>query len=127
MIVSVGHEYRMAGDFDTCIKTFDQLIAIKDGGEVRTDRALCRHGLKDDQGTLDDLTAAVANDPTYAPAHYYLGGRLAVAKRLKEAAAEYTKYLDLDPNGSLARPARERLNEAKAVMAKDRSAGSKKK
>jgi len=126
MIASVGYEYRMGGEYDACVKTFDRAIAIKDGGEVRTERALCRLGLKDDRGTLDDLMAAVASDPTYPQAHYYLAGRLALAKRLKEAAAEYTKYLDLAPAGSLAKPARERLNAVKEAMAKERGGPSKK-
>ncbi|HXX67561.1 MAG TPA: tetratricopeptide repeat protein [Polyangiaceae bacterium] len=127
MVASVGHEYRMAGEFEACVKTFDEAIAIRDGGEVRTERALCRLGLKDDRATFEDLSAAVANDPTYAPAHYYLAGRLATAKRFKEAAAEYAKYLDLDPNGSLSQQARERLGAAKEAMAKDRSSSAKKK
>jgi Flp pilus assembly protein TadD len=112
MIASVGHEYRMAGEFESCIKTFDRAIQIKDGGEVRTDRALCRLGLKDEKGTLDDLQNAVAKEPSYAPAHYYLGGRLALQKRFKDAATEYAKYLELAPNGSLAKPANERLKAA---------------
>jgi tetratricopeptide (TPR) repeat protein len=112
LIASIGHEYRMAGEFDSCAKTFDRAVGIKDGGEVRTERALCKLGLKDEKGTLDDLQAAVAKEPTYAPAHYYLGGRLAMTKHFKEAAAEYGKYLSLEPNGSLARPATERLKAA---------------
>jgi len=44
LIASVGHEYRMAGEFDSCVQTFDSAIAIRDGGEVRTERALCRLG-----------------------------------------------------------------------------------
>ncbi len=118
MIASVGHEYRMAGEFDACIKTFDRAVAMKDGGEVRTERALCRLGLKDDKGTLDDLQTAVAKDPGYAPAHYYLGGRLAMAKRFKEAAAEYAKYLELEPTGSLAKAAGERMKAAQEAAAK---------
>jgi tetratricopeptide (TPR) repeat protein len=109
LIASIGLEYRLAGEFPSCIKTFDRAVAIKDGGEVRTERALCHHGLKDDKATLDDLSAAVSIEPTYAPAHYYLGGRFAQAKQWKQAAAEYSKYLELAPNGSLAKPAAERL------------------
>jgi tetratricopeptide (TPR) repeat protein len=120
MIASIGHEYRMAGEFDGCVKTFDRAVAMKDGGEVRTERALCRLGLKDEKGTLGDLQAAVDKDPTYAPAHYYLGGRLAMSKRFKDAAAEYGKYLQLEPNGSLAKPAAERMKAAQ-------DAGGKKK
>jgi tetratricopeptide (TPR) repeat protein len=118
MIDSVGHEYRMAGEFASCVQTFDRAVALKDGGEVRTERALCRLGQKDEKGTLDDLEAAVAKDPTYAPAHYYLGGRLALAKKFKEAAAEYGKYLSLAPDGSLARQANERLKASQAAAKK---------
>jgi len=68
--------------------------------------------LKDEKATLDDLQAAVAKESSYAPAHYYLGGRLALAKRFKEAATEYAKYLEIAPSGSLAKPASERLKAA---------------
>jgi Flp pilus assembly protein TadD len=118
MIASIGHEYRMAGEFDSCVKTFDHAVSMKDGGEVRTERALCRLGLKDDKGTVVDLQAAVDKEPTYAPAHYYLGGRLAMSKRFKDAAAEYGKYLQLAPNGSLAKPAADRMKAAEDAMGK---------
>jgi tetratricopeptide (TPR) repeat protein len=122
MLVSIGFEYRMAGEFDSCIKLFDRIVAMKDGGEARTDRALCKLGMKDEKGTLDDLQAAVAKEPSYAPAHYYLGGRFAMTKHYKEAAAEYAKYLELAPTGSLAKPALERLK-----MAQDAAKAPKKK
>src|SRR5205823_9573581 len=79
MLASIGHEYRMAGEFPSCLKIFDRAVGIKDGGEVRTERALCKLGMKDEKGMLGDLKAAVEKDPIYAPAHYYLGGRLATA------------------------------------------------
>jgi hypothetical protein len=50
-------------------------------------------------------------ESTYAVAHYYLANRLAMAKHNKEAAAEYQKYLDLAPTGSLVRQAQARLKE----------------
>ncbi len=115
MLASIGHEYRMAGEFGACVKTFDRAVQLKDGGEVRTERALCRLGLKDEKGALDDLEAAVRNEPTYAPAHYYLGGRLAMTKEFKEAASEFAKYLSMAPNGSLAMPAAERMKAAQAA------------
>ena len=125
MIASIGHEYRMAGDFDGCIKTFDHAVSLRDGGEVRTERALCRLGTKDDKGTMDDLQAAVAKEPGYAPAHYYLGGRLAMAQRFQDAAAEYGKYLQLEPHGSLAQAASDRMKAAQAA-AKVKGAPKKK-
>jgi tetratricopeptide (TPR) repeat protein len=122
MIVSIGHEYRMAGEFGGCTKALDRAIGMKDAGEPRTERALCKLGLKDEAGALADLQASVSTvEPTYAPAHYYLAGRLASTKRYKEAAAEYQKYLDLAPTGSLAGPAADRLK-----MAKDAAKGKKK-
>jgi Tfp pilus assembly protein PilF len=108
MLLSIGFEYRMAGQFDACIALFDRVIALKDAGEARTDRALCKLGAKDEKGTVDDLRAAVAKEPGYAQAHYYLAGRLASAKHYREAAAEYARYLELAPEGSLARAATER-------------------
>jgi tetratricopeptide (TPR) repeat protein len=122
MIVSIGHEYRMAGEFVGCTKALDRAIGMKDGGEARTERALCKLGGKDEAGALADLQAAVSTEPTYAPAHYYLGGRLASTKHYKEAAAEYQKYLDLAPSGSLAKAAGDRLK-----MAQDAARGGKKK
>ena len=122
MIVSIGHEYRMAGEFGGCTRALDRAIGMKDGGEARTERALCKLGVKDEPGALADLQAAVSNEATYAPAHYYLGGRLASTKHYKEAAAEYQRYLDLAPSGSLAKAAGDRLK-----LAQDAAKGSKKK
>jgi tetratricopeptide (TPR) repeat protein len=125
MIASVGHEYRMAGEFESCVATFDRTIQMKDGGEVRTERALCKLGLKDEKGALEDLEAGVGAEPSYPPVHYYLGGRLALTKRFREAAAEYAKYLDLAPNGSLAKTATERMKAAQEA-AKTAKTGKKK-
>jgi Flp pilus assembly protein TadD len=124
MTASIGHEYRMAGEFPSCVKTFEAAIAIQDGGEVRTERALCRLGQKDEPGALEDLQAAVKTEPTYAPAHYYLAGRLAGSKHFKEAAAEYAEVLKLAPSGSLAKAASERLKVAQEAAR--RGPGSKK-
>jgi Tfp pilus assembly protein PilF len=127
MLASVGFEYRMAGEADACVKTYDKAIAMKDGGEVRTGRALCKLALKDEKGCLDDLQAAVAKEPSYATAHYYLGGRLGAMHHYKEAAAEYAKYLELAPTGSLAKNASDRLKVAQEAAAKDKGGGGRKK
>ena len=126
MIVSIGHEYRMGGEFAGCLKALDRAIGMKDGGEARTERALCKLGEKDEAGALADLRGAVAAEPGYAPGHYYLGGRLATGKHYKEAAAEFQKYLDLAPSGSLAKPAAERLKIAEDAALHDKTAPKKK-
>jgi tetratricopeptide (TPR) repeat protein len=122
MLVSIGFEYRMAGEFDSCVKLFDRLIATKDGGEVRTDRALCKLGLKDEAGALVDLKAAVTTEPTYPQGHFFLAGRLASAKHYKDAAAEYQAYLQLAPQGSLSDQAGERLRAAQDAAAHEDTA-----
>lgn len=109
LVVTIGHEYRLAGEFESCVATFGQAIGQRDGAEARTERALCKVGLHDDKGADADLHAAVAADPAFPQAHYFLAGRLATAKHLKEAAAEYQAYLSLAPEGSLAEQATEKL------------------
>lgn len=116
MAVSIGHEYRLAGEFDSCVRTFDTAIKTRDGGEVRTERALCRLGLKDEKGALADLRSAVTTEPSYPQAHFFLAGRLASTKHYKEAAIEYAAYLQLAPDGSLGQQATERLKVAQDAV-----------
>jgi Flp pilus assembly protein TadD len=117
MLISIGDEYRLASMFAECVQTFDKAVALKDGGEVRTERAICKRALKDDAGALADLKAAVQKEPSYAPAHYHLGGRYASNKQFKEAVGEYEQYLKLDPKGSLAEAATKNLEMAKKLAA----------
>jgi tetratricopeptide (TPR) repeat protein len=120
-LVSIGHEYRLAASLDAaaldaCVKTLDRATQLKDGGEARTERGLCKLALKDQKGALDDLQAAVRVDPNYPQAHYFLAGRLAVMKRFKEAATEYQSYLSLAPEGSLVPQATEKLKLVQDAM-----------
>jgi tetratricopeptide (TPR) repeat protein len=126
MLAEVGHEYRMAAaqsttpetELGSCVKVFDGLIKTKDGGMPRTERALCKLALKNEAGATEDLQAAIAKEPNYAPAHYWYGGRLGKANKFKEAAAEYAKYLDLAPSGDMAKAAAEKLKMAQDAMKK---------
>jgi tetratricopeptide (TPR) repeat protein len=120
MSVSVGHEYRLAGDFAACVRTFDGVIKHKDRGEPRTERALCKLGLQDAEGALADLRKAVVVEPSYAQGHFFLAGRLAVAKHFKDAATEYQAYLQLAPDGSLADEATQRLVMAQSAAGADK-------
>jgi tetratricopeptide (TPR) repeat protein len=120
MLVSIGHEYRLAGEFDSCVRTFDTAVKSHDGGEVRTERALCKLGLKDEAGALTDLKSAVTTESSYPQAHFFLAGRLASTKHFKEAALEYAAYLQLAPSGSLADQANERLKAAQDAAEQDK-------
>jgi hypothetical protein len=56
------------------------------------------------------LETAVRNEPKYAPAHFYLAGRLLDDKKpVAEAIAHYDQYVKLEPSGPLAQTAQERL------------------
>ncbi len=127
MIASIGHEYRMAGEFESCVKAFDQAIAIKDGGEVRTERALCKHGLKDDKG---DPRRPAGRRERPSPPTLRRTTTLAGGSRCRSASRRpppsMPKYLELAPNGSLAGPASEKMKAAQDAMSKDKG-GTKKK
>lgn len=120
LIAAAGHDLRLNGSFFACIETFDRALRIKDAAELRTERALCKLGQKDAAGALADLQTAVVKEPKYAPAHFYLGGRLAAAGKWREVAEAYETYLRLEPDGPLAAQAKERVK-----MAKERMSGKK--
>ena len=114
LLGAIGFEMRLAGGFADCVPTYDKAIAGLDAAEFRTDRALCKLGLKDKAGALADLQAAVAKEPANARAHYYLGGRFAEAGKVKEAIVEYEAYVKLAPSGDLAKQAQERIKIMKS-------------
>jgi Tfp pilus assembly protein PilF len=116
VLASIGHEMHVLHAWEDCVPTYDKAIAIKDAAELRTERAACKIGAKDDAGALADLQAAVASDASYAPAHYYLGGQLAKGGKFKEAVAEYETFLKLSPNGPMAKAAQDKVKLAKQKM-----------
>lgn len=118
VLAAIGHELRMVAAFGDCIPTFDKAIEMKDAAELRTERALCKVGAKDDGGALEDLQTAVKKEPAYAPAHFYLANRLAIAGKFAEAVKEYEAYLKLAPKGDLAKQAQERAKLAREKMKK---------
>ena len=118
LLAAIGHEYRAAGAFPECVALYDKLITKKDSGELRTERALCKRGMKDEAGGVADLQAAVKNDPTFAPAHVYLAMRYAAAKKYKEAIVEYEAYLKLAPNTPQAKDVEAKLKEARELAKK---------
>lgn len=118
VLASVGFELKNVGAFADCVRVLDGAISKKDAAELRTYRALCKLGAQDKPGAQADLEAAVAKDPKYGPAHFYLGGRYAEAGKWKEVIAAYEAYLKLEPEGPLRKMAEERIK-----LAKDRKDG----
>jgi Tfp pilus assembly protein PilF len=114
MLGSIGHELLVLRAAPDCIATFDKAIALKDAAEFRTERGLCKLATKDKAGATADFQAAVTKEPSYALAHYWLGGMLAQAGKAKEAQAELEAYLKLAPTGPKAQAAKDALAKLKA-------------
>jgi hypothetical protein len=89
---------------------------MKDAPELRTYRAVCKLGMKDQAGAKGDLEAAIAGQ--YAPAHFYLARVLADASDWKGAASEYETFLKLEPNVPASKVAREKLKLVKEHIKK---------
>ncbi len=121
VLASVGFELKNVGAFADCVRVLDGTIAKKDAAELRTYRALCKLGARDKAGALADLEAAVAKEPKYAPAHFYLGGRHAEAGKWKDVLTDYETYLKLEPDGPMKKAAEERVK-----LAKEKLKGAKK-
>lgn len=113
VLASVGFELKNIGAFADCVRVLDGTIDKKDAAELRTYRALCKLGAQDKPGAQADLEAAVAKDPKYGPAHFYLGGRHAEAGKWKEVVTSYETYLKLEPDGPMRKAAEERIKLAK--------------
>ncbi len=118
-LASIGFELKNAGAFAECVESLSTAIGklgptAKGAGELRVLRGLCKIGLKDSPGALADFLDAKKVEPSFAPAHYYLGGRYAEAGKWSEAEAAYAQYVKLSPQGELAAKAKERLEAIKA-------------
>lgn len=115
LLGTIGFELRTARAVPECITTFDRAIALKDNADFRTNRALCKYAGKDRAGAVADLQQAIQSDPTFAPAHYWLGSWMHEDGKFAEATTEYDAYLKAAPNGPMAKAA-----EAKSKLAKEK-------
>jgi tetratricopeptide (TPR) repeat protein len=59
------------------------------------------------------MTKAIEIDPSLADSYYYRGLANIQAKKTAEAKADFTKYLELAPNGPQAREVKEMLQALK--------------
>jgi tetratricopeptide (TPR) repeat protein len=113
VLAAIGHEFHVDKVFSDCVVTFDKAIALKDAAELRTERAACKLAAKDPDGAIVDLQAAVASEPGYAPAHYYLANALASTLKVNDAISEYQVFLKLVPSGPMAKAATEKIKVLK--------------
>ena len=110
---AIGFELRGLRAVPECIQAMDKALGVKDDPELRIIRGQCKMANKDKAGALADAQAAVAKDPSYAPARYWLGSWLGEDGKYKEATAEFQKYLELAPKGPMAEAAQKKIKLAK--------------
>ena len=113
VLASAGRLLGKLKDYDDCVAALDKAIAKKDDPELRVQRGICRHGKKDAKGAEADFEAAIAANPKFAPAHYYLGEDKRARGDKKGAKAELQKAVELDPSGPVGAAAKKALSELK--------------
>lgn len=113
LLASIGRLLGQAGAFADCIAAFDKAVALGDDPEFRVRRGLCRHSMKDEAGAKADFEAATAQNPKFAPAHYYLGESLLAAGDNVKAAKEFDAVVAAAPQGELAQKARGQAEAAR--------------
>jgi Flp pilus assembly protein TadD len=109
LVASVARYLGKAGAYADCVAAFDKAIGMQAAAELHVGRGICRHELKDEAGAKDDFDKAVAVDPKYAPAYYYLGEHYLVAKKSVEAQKAFEKCVALAGGGAIGKRAAERL------------------
>lgn len=113
VLASAGRLLGKLKAFDGCVAALDKAVAKKAVPELIVQRGLCKHGKKDDKGASADFVAALAADPKFAPAHYYLGQQKRAEGDKKGAKAELQKAADLDASGGIGTAAKKALAELK--------------
>jgi Tfp pilus assembly protein PilF len=111
-LLAIGNGLRRAGATDAALSAMQ--AAVSAGGEPATpallsELALAQRAANKREEAVATLQKALAQDDSYATAHYLIANMLAADKRTAEAKQHYERYLKLEPNGPQADRARERL------------------
>ena len=96
-----------------CIGALDKAIGIKKTPDLLVRRGVCRHQDKDDKGAQADYDAALAADPNFAPAHFYLGAHYKTAGNKKKAIEHYEKAAALGGDKGVGPAAKKEIAELK--------------
>ena len=92
-----------AGQIDRAILDYDKAVALSPSAEAYFDRALCYEALHDLAKAEADYTAATALDPMMPQPWYNRGNLYLLADRYKDAIADFTRELALNPQMADAR------------------------
>lgn len=97
--------------FDACVTALNKALGIKLSSELYVQRGLCKHGQKDEAGTLADFESAVKQDPSFAPAQYYLGMHLKSQGKKAKAKQALSKAAELAGDSGVGKAAKKALSE----------------
>jgi tetratricopeptide (TPR) repeat protein len=97
--------------FDACVTALSKALNIKVSSELYVQRGLCKHGLKDEAGALADFETAVKQDPSFPPAHYYLGMHLKSQGKKAKAKQSLAKAAELAGDSGVGKAAKKALTE----------------
>lgn len=96
-----------------CIGALDKAIGIRKSPDLLVRRGVCRHQDKDDKGAQADYDAALAADPNFAPAHFYLGAHFKAAGNKKKALEHYEKAAAMGGDKGVGPAAKKEIAELK--------------
>jgi Flp pilus assembly protein TadD len=115
VLAAAANVFGQLGAYGECVAALDKAIAkvgkTKPAATLHVRRGVCRHELKDEAGAKSDYDAALALDPDFAPAHYYLGMHLRAAGKKKEAIAAFQKAAKLGGDQGVGPGAKKALEE----------------
>jgi cytochrome c-type biogenesis protein CcmH/NrfG len=112
-LATIGRMLGGTHAFAECVAAFDRAIKLKgDVAEFWVRRGTCRHELADEPGAQADFEKAIAIDPSFAAAHYYLGLSLVAQKKSLPGARELEKAEKLGKGTPIEKLAHEKLQTA---------------
>jgi tetratricopeptide (TPR) repeat protein len=88
--LAAADSFGKMGRFERCVAVIDAMVKAKPTAQALVRRGVCKHGQKDSKGAEADYRKALELEANYAPAHYYLGMALSLAKKNAEACKHLT-------------------------------------
>ncbi|MFC1475181.1 tetratricopeptide repeat protein [Candidatus Zixiibacteriota bacterium] len=111
-LIAYGNNLMDQGNFPLAAESYKRALNInpKDHN-VRTDFGACLHSMGLNERALEEFYRVTGNEPNHPIANFNLGIVYYTMQNADSAKFYWSKYLEIDPNGSAAPLAREKLQE----------------
>ena len=111
-LVEYGNSFMDQGNFPMAAESYKRALNINaDDNNVRTDFGACLHSMGLNGRALEEFYIVIKDNPNHPIANFNLGIVYFGMSKPDSAKFYWKKYLELDPNGSAASLAREKLQE----------------